>query len=39
MMEYPCSLYRQKLSLLTEALSAAHLSVFRTLKKNARTRA
>jgi hypothetical protein len=32
MMEYPCPLYIQKLSLLREALSAAHFSVFRTLK-------
>ena len=34
-MEYPCPLYIQKLSLLTEAPSAAHLSVFRTLKEHA----
>jgi hypothetical protein len=35
MMEYPCPLYMQKLSLLTEALSAALFSVFRTLKEHA----
>jgi hypothetical protein len=39
MMEYPCPLYRQKLSFLTKALSAAHLSMFRTLKKRVRVRA
>jgi hypothetical protein len=33
MMEYLCPLYIQKFSLLAEALSAAHLSVFRTLKR------
>jgi hypothetical protein len=33
MMEYLCLLYMQKFSVLTEALSAAHLSVFRTLKR------
>ena len=38
MMEYPRPIYIQKLSLLREALSAAHLSMFRTLK-NARARA
>src|SRR5215212_3155412 len=34
-MEYPCPIHIQKLSLLTEAPSAAHLSVFRTLKEHA----
>jgi hypothetical protein len=33
MMEYLCPLYIQKFSLLTQAPSAAHLSVFRTLKR------
>jgi hypothetical protein len=35
MMEYPCPLYMQKLSLFTEALSAALFSIFRTLKEHA----
>jgi|SRR5215204_1301830 len=35
MMEYLCLLYVQKFSLLTEALSAALFSVFRTLKEHA----
>src|SRR5215204_7109421 len=40
MMEYPRPIYIQKLSFLTKALSAAHLSMFRTLKKTrARARA
>jgi hypothetical protein len=34
MMEYLCPLYIQKFSLLTQAPSAAHLSVFRTLKEH-----
>jgi hypothetical protein len=33
MMEYPCPNYMEKISLLAEALSAVHLSVFRTLKR------
>src|SRR5829696_8391978 len=38
MMEYPRPIYIQKLSFLTKALSAAHLSMFRTLKKRVRVR-
>ncbi len=33
MMEYPCPIYIQKLSLLTEVLSTALFSVFVTLKR------
>jgi hypothetical protein len=35
MMEYLCPLYIQKFSLLAEALSAAHLSVFIPYKEHA----